>query len=1030
MQFSLKSHILVCGFATAAISLLFVPAVQADYIIKEEIRKGERDTDILPWLDNRTHRKSNTWLTVNNWGWMGNYNDYDSDAYIDDETQDWAPQCEYPGGSDVQYLFAASLWVGALIIDDYGLATARVSTGADGYVAGQAHEFYPDDASPIEERSTLVGSRNKLGDRVHHEKAISEQDFLSTYTDTLVDGQLTPPVDGIVHEPLGIRIRQKSMSWSYEYASDLVVIEYEVENVASKFLKNLFIGLYVDGDVGRRGFQEKNLDDIAGFITQAYDSARGQWLDVNTAWIADNDGRDIDIDLGNDLTCPHVTGFRVLRSPNPKLETSFNWWTSSLNLDQDFGPTWASHALGEDGNWTTFRGTPLDDKEKYFILSNEEFDYNQWFVNNDGFIEASPQQWVGESGSIVREEPWLLPSDSQVDAEDVANGYDTRYLVSWGPMGVFDHVDNTGRWIYRLNPGEKFSFTVALVAGENFHDSNHPQQLDGALDPDLVNFRSLENAALWASRIYDNEMVDTPIFDFGEDGVPDTEDLGEGDGLLDTGDGWFGEDLGSDGLFAHLPADQDSVPVWYFGHFMGYYSGPDEDGSENNNLLDPGEDELLWQLQNFVTDSGFVYAGPLLSEGGHAWVPDGQGGRVERSFGTTTQADWFIGHLNLNGVLDRGDGIPDFQGPPPPPPPVVHVETEESAVILRWNDFSERAVDPFSHLRDFEGYRVWVGNENQEGAFSLLGEWDRIDYAYFDREGLIRTPPDTRPWEDAPLDSIGWSRQTIASNVGLLPIRKPHGQCESFDDDNGDLVYNAPEAYHDANQNGTWDPGEAFEDQNYNHQWDAGEDFDDENENGFWDAHEDYTVYELRIEPVHALFPRYYSVTAFDFGDFLTGTKSLESAKTASAVMAAPSGRTQDPVLVVPNPYRLDADYTRPFMAGAGPQGWEDEGLSWENQDDGSADFWPQQDRRMDFVNLPKVCLIRIFTVSGDLVQVLPHNLQGDHDRNWQSPYSESWNLNNRNFQMVAPGLYIYSVEDKTDEGKGKMQTGKFVIIG
>jgi hypothetical protein len=284
--------------------------------------------------------------------------------------------------------------------------------------------------------------------------------------------------------------------------------------------------------------------------------------------------------------------------------------------------------------------------------------------------------------------------------------------------------------------------------------------------------------------------------------------------------------------------------------------------------------------------------------------------------------------------------------------------------------------------------------------------------------------PDGRGFGQAPPDSTAenWNRQAVGPNTGLQAVRRPHGWTEPFDDANGDLVWNAPEPYSDRNGNGQWDPGEPFQDLNANHVRDAGETFTDENGNGQFDVAEDYTVYELRIAPVRSHFPRWYAVTSYDFGDFLTGTEPLESANTANAVRLAPSGLPTRPVRVVPNPYRKDRDYTRPYM------GDEDSGLSWENQDDGSPEYWPQQDRRIDFINLPRRCTIRIYTVAGDLVQILPHNQEGDRSR-WNSLYSEHWDLNTRNFQQAASGLYYFSVEDKTAGGEGNIATGKFVII-
>ncbi len=102
--------------------------------------------------------------------------------------------------------------------------------------------------------------------------------------------------------------------------------------------------------------------------------------------------------------------------------------------------------------------------------------------------------------------------------------------------------------------------------------------------------------------------------------------------------------------------------------------------------------------------------------------------------------------------------------------------------------------------------------------------------------------------------------------------------------------------------------------------------------------------------------------------------------------------------------------------------------------------------RRIEFVNLPSNCTIRIYTLSGNLVNVLNHigiNRQGwgnytDYDRLQAGTgepivYSgsdnhsgtEPWNLRNRFGQVVASGLYLYHVTDK----RGKTFTGKFYVV-
>lgn len=100
--------------------------------------------------------------------------------------------------------------------------------------------------------------------------------------------------------------------------------------------------------------------------------------------------------------------------------------------------------------------------------------------------------------------------------------------------------------------------------------------------------------------------------------------------------------------------------------------------------------------------------------------------------------------------------------------------------------------------------------------------------------------------------------------------------------------------------------------------------------------------------------------------------------------------------------------------------------------------------RRIDFVNLPDRCTIRIYTLGGNLVNVLNHigsNRSGwgnytDWDRLTLSEPkvmtgydnhggTEPWNLRNRFGQTVASGLYFFHVTDQ----RGKTHTGKFYII-
>jgi hypothetical protein len=102
-----------------------------------------------------------------------------------------------------------------------------------------------------------------------------------------------------------------------------------------------------------------------------------------------------------------------------------------------------------------------------------------------------------------------------------------------------------------------------------------------------------------------------------------------------------------------------------------------------------------------------------------------------------------------------------------------------------------------------------------------------------------------------------------------------------------------------------------------------------------------------------------------------------------------------DKIAVVPNPYVAAATWEprSPFRTGRG-------------------------ERRIYFINLPPQCTIRIYTVSGYLVERIDHK---DTIENG----SEPWNLLSKDGQDIAYGVYIYHVEAP---GIGE-KIGKFALI-
>jgi len=110
-------------------------------------------------------------------------------------------------------------------------------------------------------------------------------------------------------------------------------------------------------------------------------------------------------------------------------------------------------------------------------------------------------------------------------------------------------------------------------------------------------------------------------------------------------------------------------------------------------------------------------------------------------------------------------------------------------------------------------------------------------------------------------------------------------------------------------------------------------------------------------------------------------------------------------VFVYPNPYRIDAGYRA--------LGFEGRNTPGARPDD--------RVRAIHFANLPDSCTIRIFTLDGDLVREINHEM----DPSDPNASHDIWDLITRNTQMTVSGLYYWTVEAKN----GEIQIGKLVII-
>jgi hypothetical protein len=428
---------------------------------------------ILPNAQQRVHRTSDVQMCMTNWGAMGSRMRDLSESkggcfnpHPEEELP--APSFEYPSGSGIEYLYQGGIWIGAKIGD-----SVYTTVGYDGGL--WVYELWPDGPAPlvdILERST------KPTASCYSPDAVSHQDLIAVYTDTSADIPLSPwkpedcDWDQRKHHPLDVRVTQKSYSWDTEGYDKFIIAEYTIENIGSYLLSEAYIGFFMDSDImhidesipGLFGY----VDDITGFLhVYAGDT-------VNIAWIADNDGHGVEGEMTWTSVSPRsVIGMKVLLTPNPDLEVSYNWWVSAPS---NWGPWIAANqniwqSMNPYGSGNLFPdnvlGTPGGDVSKYFLMSNGEVDYDQ--IYSCVWPDDHP------------EDGWLPPNPECVD---IANGCDTRFLISFGP---FDQIA----------PGDSLTFAVAYVIGESLH-----------VDPlNLVNDPDMSDPDAYYAKLYFADLV-------------------------------------------------------------------------------------------------------------------------------------------------------------------------------------------------------------------------------------------------------------------------------------------------------------------------------------------------------------------------------------------------------------------------------------------------------------------------------------------------------------------------------------------
>nr|MBN2278818.1 T9SS type A sorting domain-containing protein [candidate division Zixibacteria bacterium] len=419
---------------------------------------------------------------------------------------------ESPPGSNIEYLFAGALWVGGIVGGD-----TLVSVGADGWQ--YILEMWP--GNPPQPSITPF-------------EDISDFAMRAEYYDTVTSPQYVgyDPYSGRPHQPMNLKIVNRSHAWHTAPYNETIIYDLVLTNIGSDYIEDAYLGCYIDGDV----YSMENTS--LGFS----DDVTGSLSDEQIAYIIDNDGDPNDQEEFDINSPVQAIAFKYLETSFDISVTNYNWWISNGYADYDFGPRLAGTEEDPFRDFGGFLGTPEGDANKYYILSHNEWDYDQ--------IESALDDSVAG---------WLPPS---ILALDFANGYDTRFLLS---LGTFN-----------LEPGQSARILYAMFTGDSVHT-----------DPvNFEHFFSPHNPSIYLSNLDFNDVRANAAYSEYLAGLllnPENPVIGLRITERDTGsikvewDPWvFPEVTGYQIMLAELPLDSiphpGTIPPWLRPEAYQFYA--------------------------------------------------------------------------------------------------------------------------------------------------------------------------------------------------------------------------------------------------------------------------------------------------------------------------------------------------------------------------------------------------------------------------------------------------------------------------
>ncbi|MBC8181321.1 hypothetical protein H8E88_09360 [candidate division KSB1 bacterium] len=803
---------------------------------------------------------------------------------------------------------------------------------------------------------------------------------------------------------LNIEVESRGYQWAASVAEDIIFFIYKVTNKGTKPLEKVAAGYFCDLDVG-------------GYPDYADDGADFDSL-TNLVYSWDTDNASVNFPSGEDIGW---VGFKFLETPAVDNDGIDNDGDGMIDESQYNG-------IDDDGDWDATDEDAAADPNDLDGLSDDV---------GAGGIPGSGDEGENDGVPTVGEPDYETEDLDEADQlgltsmraydynSDYFAGNDSTMWIAMEPgnfshdFPVGDNIFVFGAGYFRLDPGESQNFSIAIVVGADSADMKYNAEIaqkiyelgyqftkaplppalsavpgDGkitlywdhkaekSVDPVMGEdfegytiYRSTDKGATWGDPVTDNvgrQVLWKPIAQFDlKDGIKGPHALDTAGKTGGTGEGsGVHFNMGNDTGLSHSFVDHDVTNgVKYYYAVCSYDRGDAEAG------IAPSECGKAIKNPDNITETNIVSVVPNVHAAGYSvsQIEEFETGN-SRSHATVT-----VDVIDPTKVLSTEYEL-TFE--------VTSDTTKTYTVTDKTNNTV--TIDASSYLTGeevfFDGLRLTVDDVDVITPDETLTRWT-IGECNYESEVILYGSDTPSPGDDGidlPADYEIRFYDEIVDTSDVL--NEQEVKFEVWDITNNIRV---PFIFMDLDKSKNPDsyitPGDKILPIMYVNN----------RPKGTWKM----TFKAPSDTSVEIIAPTAGDIFHLEIEEPLTENDTY-TIKTVETKFLAATESDLDLVKVVPNPY-------------VSANKWE-QGLPGLTTGRG--------ERRIDFINLPPECTIRIYTTYGELVNTLNHDHRGTSD---MLDGTESWNLLSRDDREIAFGVYLFHVE--TAEGISKI--GKFALI-